>query len=430
MRVICIIAIFVISAINFSVYSRENNSIYNRYIEIETTIVDSTKVEAMLYNLIDSISFEMELCIPLLKTMGDSCVSDSASLKLISDAYEYHLKYRYNLSKLNLSDEEITTTLAYLFSGLHITQFPDQNLARKLENMDVKNGEITEDTKTYLIRYARKLLFEVSDIEKKIKNKDYSLITPLPTKKSFIRADNPNYFGKFYSNAKKLDELEFNENIKGWEFLTSSERTFKKLYYPDNIGFYIYPQIPNYRVIGTNINDITVYDKNGKLIYVPVLDRSNYGVIAEIKRLIYLRAYNRNTYNIQSESSGVHKYIKYCLDKQNVLKNCYGDRELDPGSGRGSVRIVYDNACWFGDCDQRGKLFLKQIRRDFSSQFGFLYEIKRISNTKFRIIYLNGDTLKPSICAIVSYYTGDKPYTTCFSVELTKIPNNIPPVAD
>lgn len=78
--------------------------------------------------------------------------------------------------------------------------------------------------------------------------------------------------------------------------------------------------------------------------------------------------------------------------------------------------------------DDEGERFLKQLKSDHLDDFGYIYVIERLSDKKFYIIYLNNKTLKPSICAVVTFSTGDKPYTSTFTVQLTDIPNNVPPV--
>lgn len=78
--------------------------------------------------------------------------------------------------------------------------------------------------------------------------------------------------------------------------------------------------------------------------------------------------------------------------------------------------------------DYEGERFLKQLESDHTAEFGYLYAIERLSDTKFLIVYLNKQTLLPSVCGIVTFYTGSEPYTTDFSVKLCQIPNDVPPV--
>ena len=78
--------------------------------------------------------------------------------------------------------------------------------------------------------------------------------------------------------------------------------------------------------------------------------------------------------------------------------------------------------------DSLGEKYIEQLREDHSDEIGYVYMIERISNVSFRIIYINKESLQPSHCAIVTYRTGNKPYTTMFSVKLiNEFPTHIPP---
>ena len=79
--------------------------------------------------------------------------------------------------------------------------------------------------------------------------------------------------------------------------------------------------------------------------------------------------------------------------------------------------------------DSDGKKYMEQLGKDHDSEFGSVYMIERLSNVSFRIVYLDTQ-LKPSHCAIITYMTGDKPFTRNLSGRLVSIPNNLPPLID
>lgn len=78
--------------------------------------------------------------------------------------------------------------------------------------------------------------------------------------------------------------------------------------------------------------------------------------------------------------------------------------------------------------DEVGKNYLNQLKKDHEADFGYIYRIKRISNTSFQVIYLNSKTLKPSYCATITYRTGKKRFTCDYSTKLVQIPSDVPVV--
>lgn len=298
-------------------------------------------------------------------------------------------------------------------------------------NIDVQNGNLTSETINFLVYYQRKLCIDISELKVTIRQQS-SINNQNQSRNSSSRKEtsrqsennllSPSDRGKIYSDAKKLNELEFSQNLKGWEFLISGERKKEKRYYPIEVEYYIYSQYPEYRLVSDykndhvnddkdyvnkNILDYKVYDKNGKLIYVPGLKRKEYGVMASmecaiIERLVYRRDFDANKYNIMSEPIDVQRYVAHKLGK--IKRN----------------RFVPWNS-------QEGELYLAQLKSDHESEFGYLYIIERINKTRFRLVFLDKNSLKPSICAIVTYTSGSTPFTSAISIELTGVPDNIPP---
>jgi TonB family protein len=77
--------------------------------------------------------------------------------------------------------------------------------------------------------------------------------------------------------------------------------------------------------------------------------------------------------------------------------------------------------------DEVGNNYIAQLKTDHKSEFGYIYEIKRLTPLSFRVVYLNSETLKPSYCAKVVYKTGEEAYSSQCSVQLESIPKNISP---
>lgn len=261
-----------------------------------------------------------------------------------------------------------------------------------------------------------------------------------PRKEIIEMVNNPNYRGYHYRVADTMDMLERYQQRKGWEFLYEGTRIYKEDTYPIKFNYYIYNDAPQYKV---DDNDLTVYNTNGQLVYVPSLTRKNTPVFVEIHRLVYFADYKKNKYNILSESEHTQKFLNRTLgEKGGIEKSAY----LGAGVALVLAFSASPYAYFTGNSlspQQRGQMidefqkdyrdtagenFINQLAKDHENEFGYIYMIERVSDVSFRVIYINSRNLKPSYCALITYRTGTKPFTKDFSVKLINVPTNIPPI--
>lgn len=198
-------------------------------------------------------------------------------------------------------------------------------------------------------------------------------------------------------------------------------------YYEDS---YTYKVIPRF-----------VYDTNGNLVYVASLTRNNDSApFQEMRRLVYLRDYLNNKYGIKSQSKKTQNYLQLLLCRDNGFERTHvealasvfaaaltSDLRYMGDKGKKIANGALKNVNVYNDSD--GKNYIAQLEKDHDSEFGSVYMIERLSNVSFRIVYLDTQ-LKPSHCAIITYMTGDKPFTQELSGRLVSIPNNLPPLID
>lgn len=240
------------------------------------------------------------------------------------------------------------------------------------------------------------------------------------------------YRGYNFSLPWFLDMLDITmqrADRKGHEFLNSKSQHHKDLY-PIEMEYDVYEAAPDYKARGG-----CVYDGNGRLVSYPDLGRND-DAIRNIERLLYLRDYQNNKYNVKSASKNTQDYIKYVLSDKENLRITLRDFDKKPGY-HPSIDAKIDNALinMYGGVDFRtkreykdddGDNFIKQVRKDHADELGYIYIIERITNLSFRVVYINKQTLEPSCCGIITYETGSKPYTYTYSAELADIPTNIP----
>ncbi|MDE7396271.1 MAG: hypothetical protein K2M98_00935, partial [Muribaculum sp.] len=304
--------------------------------------------------------------------------------------------------------------------------------------------------KTYLTEYITFLQTRIEVKKDSIEANWLSFVKDVPMKRIVKLEENPNYRGLHYNNNAKLDELEYIENLEGWEFLLTGDKECKEEHYPNEIKYYKYSDAPDYRIIANNSYKIgVVYDSNGELVYMPYLSRENEDVIDEIKRLVYLNDYRANKYNIKSESEATQKCLDLWIGREMGLTDSksevlsltlamafssavvdnmypYNNRlqlDYEKGISKGQKRIDEYQ-------DKTAERFLTQIKEDHADEFGYLYIIKRLSTKSFKVVYLNKNTLKPSISAIVQFMTGNKPFTYRLTVKQYNTPQIVPSVIE
>lgn len=271
----------------------------------------------------------------------------------------------------------------------------------------------------------------------------------LPRKEIIVPIRNSFYRGSFWY-FEYIGMYEEFQQKKGWEFLYTEDGKYHDDSYPVKIGYYVYDSHSNYRVIRDEDKIEGVYDSQGNLVYIPLLNRNQYDEFVSIKRLVYLKDYLRNKYEIHSQPKETQDYIKYELSKGFESENngsdlfssmiaaaligSAADELLSPVNAHKvknktkeyTINSLSQNTKprW----DKTGENYIAQLEKDHTDDFGYVYMIERLSNVSFRVVYLNKQTLKPSYCAVITYRTGEKPYTVKFSTKLVDMPSDIPPV--
>lgn len=338
---------------------------------------------------------------------------------------------------------------------IHNTRYYEYDLLggqKAQDSKDVQKGKLTDAIKSFISHYDENFLNpEITNLSNALENDWTIFLSNPPTKMVTIQVVNPNYRGLHYNDYYKLNRIEEGRLINGYEFLLSEKGERVTESYPREISYTKYPSLPNRRVKDLTFDKyrFEIYDNNGQLVYIPILQRlSNTDVYPnsitkEIRRLIYYKDFQNNKYNIQSASLKTQRYLSLWIGRpQGLSKSEQELNELDnEGLFRGLGGLFGTNATASNEArcseilakkeqykDYEGERFLKQLESDHTAEFGYLYAIERLSDTKFLIVYLNKQTLLPSVCGIVTFYTGSEPYTTDFSVKLCQIPNDVPPV--
>jgi hypothetical protein len=376
-------------------------------------------------------------------------VTNAYDLNLLSEAYNnYYLTHKHIYADQGDHKNAIDRILPFgLLSGTYNYIIKQKHInADQKGYKNVRKGKITKDVITYLDHYCYDLTDSVRDIEYRIEHNWTSFLNTVPMKTIYFDIPNEYYRGNLYNNYTKLNIIDMYKQNRNWEFLYRGTYTCKSENYPNEVNYMIYDDAPQYKVTYSKeygyIHLGNVFDKNGILAYVPSLTRDGSSIFDDIKNRVYIRDYQRNRYNIQSKSEHTQTYIKQelgLIPKGGALR----------GEAMGAIMsaLMSEYAYQMGDFyhaitlqedamktaarernrrlnayDENGARFISQIYSDHEHDFDCIYIIERVSNVAFRVVYLNEKTMKPSVCAIVTYRTGKNPFTTVYSVKLTEVP--------
>ena len=362
------------------------------YITYNKTVIDTLEAErifsekkALFLSAYQEGRAKQQRCEELIRARPQK-VKDVYNLQLLKDAF------------LNFLAPD-----SYIYKSDVIEDWED------LEDLKetIYKGKLSSEVLLCLINYNAFLKDSLIQEQVKIDGgwSSYLAENDIPYKTIVATERNPFYRGYNYNNSDYLDSLDKRQQIKEWEFLYTDNRKPHYDSYPYRVNYYVYSKAPQYKIKFNDSKEITnVYDKNGRLVYVPMLMR-NYSDLKNIKRMVYLKDFQNNKYGIKSQSARTLEHLKQTLYKVDGLNLCYN--------------------YWF--FDSKAKDYIKQLETDHSEEFGYVYMIERISNVSFRVVYIHELTLKPSHCAIISYKTGKEPYTIECITTLTTTPSNIPP---
>lgn len=414
-------------------------------LNVNVTVVDTLKADSMfkamkplLWDEYDKGFERLNKCRNLISMQGKK-VTASDELNFLAYAYDIARAYNPNL---RIYKSKKTIEAAYLIPIVgEVVNSGRDGQRYEVEDKNIKKGKITSNVVKYLQCYSDYLTDSLNYVESIIESGWVGNINyeNLPKKQIIVQMSNPYYRGFWYSDADTLDMIERFQQVRGWEFLYSENRKHVSESYPNKIEYYVYEAAPKYKVTYSYNSINEVYNSTGQLIYVPRLTRNNASEFNEIKRLVYLRDYQKNRYNIKTKSAHTQNFLRLQLERKDGFMEsnvealgAWGVAFIGglfspfSSTAREVSRKGLKKASEYAD--EVGKNYLNQLKKDHEADFGYIYRIKRISNTSFQVIYLNSKTLKPSYCATITYRTGKKRFTCDYSTKLVQIPSDVPVV--
>lgn len=411
------------------------------------SVIDTLKAKKMYEELREELRTDLnngnEQLSRLTKLLSstEKKIKDEADLFLVNDAFSWVKSSHPDLLKRKRNNVIIPLILSISYD---VNQTKD--ITPQIEK-SIQSKKLTNHIKEILRAYQTYLTDSVIKLNNKLSSDKWEqVVKPLPMKTINTNIFNPYYRGFNYYDSDLLDLVE-TEQQQTWDFIYSSNYEKKEDSYPQKMKYLSFDGYPQYKV--TYYEDSYtykviprfVYDTNGNLVYVASLTRNNDSApFQEMRRLVYLRDYLNNKYGIKSQSKKTQNYLQLLLCRDNGFERTKveaaagvfavaltSDLRYKGNTGEKIANRALKNVNVYIDSD--GKNYIAQLGKDHDSEFGSVYMIERLSNVSFRIVYLDTQ-LKPSHCAIITYMTGDKPFTQELSGRLVSIPNNLPPLID
>ena len=442
---LCILCL-IISIESFSRSLEPNKIVKDTIVSVIDTIRAQevfNRIKPSLINKLNKLKEKYSVCSKLIQSKRKKVESD-IELRIIQDAYEYALSINPELRRYKTNTPQYWTRLIPVSGSLltaAINSGRDGTKTTEIYDKNVKIGKLTNDVRSYVSIYANYLHGQIKGMDNSIKNNWLIFVANPPTKLATIQIDNPYYRGYHYDDEYALDKIDKSAMTDGVEYLFSKNGTHEEESYPTKISFLRFSEIPAYRVTFDKDKDnkiCEVYDNKGNLIFVPCLTRNEYDIFKEFKRLVYFEDYKNNKYNIKSENSSTQKFLNLWIGRKNGFKESQSDLASMQtavmltamfGSELSANAVASKALNKASDYrDTMGERFLDQLELDHSNEFGYIYSIDRIDDKQFRVVYLDKETLYPSICGIVTFKTGDEPYTSVYSVRLCDMPDDVPPI--
>lgn len=435
-----------------------------RMISVWKTVVDTLKAEEIfkkkkepaLLTALQQLKASKQRCDEIC-TKKIKKVSAPEDLELLNHAYDVYMQYNPPYRT-----ETKSVPVGFLFFGnIQLGEKVTDMNGVELTDKHVKKGKVAKEVNTYLTFYSSYLEDRILDATRKIALgwTEWLKEDEIPYKEIETTILNPNYRGLHYADSEKLDMIDEQQQRRGWEFLQTTRPNYHHDIYPQEIDYVTYDSKPGIKVMYRKDENHfgNVFDDKGELkCYLGLFRKDKGDEFQDIRRLVYLKDYENNKYNVQSLSKVNQDYLKKKLHNLSVFKKNEAESAsaeawgallgaafagqmanefMMPGEAYRANQRAKRNALTRimdskekRDAHKEGSKFIMQLDKDHEDDLGYIYMIERISDVSFRVVYVDKITLQPSYCAEITYSTGEKPYTTKFSTKLVDIPSGIPPI--
>ena len=428
------------------------------YYYVETDVIDTLKLEAIKaekvkqFNKekqfkIDSLNNEIDMLSQLILIAArKQKIEDEQLYSFAAKIYEDYQEKAPELKKIYNSkrDDWGGWSRAIVTSVGEMQKEEDKVISM------FKKKKVNRLFNPYLAALQNEKKKEVGKIESTKPNLSIAS-QDIPYKKGIKKERNPNNRAYWYvNNENHLDEIDKAIQMRGWEWLKTERSEEVNTMAPFAMTYNKYNSHPQYRVF----ND-KVFDNNGNLVYQAYLLRSDEKLInflkKELTKEIYIADYKANRYDILKSREKIQEYVKSMLDlphkpfvdtktakKNQKIVTDYFDKsskaEMATGDyyQRARTRREADEASlkmgvlmWnqLNDKDYNSACeFIQKLEEDHKYDLGGIWKISRVSNTSFKIVFMNHYSSSYTGLATINQ---PKPYHWQWTIKLISNDENI-----
>ena len=404
-------------------YSQEIDDV-SQYLYKEGMVVDT----ALAKDMADKIRQKRKLEI---KENNQEIYARIELLKKIADTEQNKVKSEEDKLRLKNITQKYSNTIEKQIlkrrnNGILAGYYEKQGMNRHA-SMDhivsaIDKGKIHKDFLASIDPILSVLSTELKDEDKYDKVPFSELVHPLPMKSGIIKVLNPNnraylYVHSGYKWKEQIDELDYKKQLIGWEWWATKDYEKKYTAYPTTLHYRQYSSHPQYMVV-----DNRVFDKEGNLIAQTTLLRSNEQILKGLKeqmlKEIYIKDYKDNKYDILKASVEIQERVKRRLGlpsqtvdskkaekNRKIIADYYEKKEVARRS-RGTNKQAQAEKEAEQAALKSGLLFLEammdknsnaanefvdQLKEDHRNDLYTIYEIARVNEKAFKVIFLNKD---------------------------------------
>ena len=413
------------------------------YIQVDKEVVDTDTICGFVAQYINEEKAELKVenqeLAYMLANVGKN-VQNETQRTLLNRVYA---NYIAKISGPRLDGSSLPTLGASVLFAVISSSSADR--LKKNVDTGIINKKFVEEIKALNDTVSK----QIEDYETDLKNIRSSAFDYLenedsmPIKTVTVEEQNPYYRPNYASSSDDLDIIDLLQQTVGWEWVQEEESKYKTEDYPYSVYYQYYESHPEYRVRGWYQGDRSqIYDSTGHLVRINKFLREH-SLQEQVTRLLSIRDFNNNKYDIKSEGSAVNLAVKYEL---GILKK--PSTKAQNAAAKSVVRAMWNrsgarasgsyraeqrakraeeiallktmSAFKMSPAETKASHYVSQLEHDYEGKFRSPYKIERLDDTSFKVIYIdeNGD----NFCTVkVAFYNTDR-FMTDFKLSL--LPND------
>lgn len=246
-----------------------------------------------------------------------------------------------------------------------------------------------------------------------------------------------------YKHWAKQDEA---QQSQGWEWLNEkgvwNEMKREEIYFPEELSYSVHPLHPEYRFkYSDEFNGHIAYDHSGTLVrvhnmtdFIYYYSNSQKAFMENIFMQLCKRDFLANKYDINSAKPETLTALRITFGMQDFVDARYKKYTKMAQEARDEIVAATTVAQYTAAKKKQAEAlnvlleyvakerepqalnYIKQLKADHAAELSYLYKIERVSNTEFKVYFLN-DKMECG-CVALMKWRNKAPYEAEYEVEL------------